>query len=176
MGCNFLRAEKWFFDLSAQHRRLRLWQQKKVTESRLFLLAQNANNAITIRTKTAKTQPTDLNATNIVDSAKSIPLTENLSKEISHGSTTKGKETQLVQKAWFVFCKKLVRTQKGILAQFQNRVEKHRYRFACSFVLCGNHLRSRRAVYIPCFFDVLIWAKTKRSGTFCILIRATKVW
>ena len=64
-----------------QHRRIDLWQRKKVTESRLFLLAQSANNAITTLTKTAKPQLTDLNVTSIADFAKSTQLTENPSKE-----------------------------------------------------------------------------------------------
>ena len=59
----------------------------------MYLLAPNANNAITILSKTARTLPTDLNATNIVDSARSTQLTENLSKENRHGNTTKSKET-----------------------------------------------------------------------------------
>ena len=53
------------------------------------MLAPNANNAITILSKTTKTPLTDLNATNIVDSARNIQFTENLSKENCHGSTTK---------------------------------------------------------------------------------------
>ena len=81
MGCNFLRAKMRNFPAFAQHRRIDLWQRKKVTESRLFLLAPSANNAITTLTKTAKLQLTDLNVTSIADFAKNTQLTENTSKE-----------------------------------------------------------------------------------------------
>lgn len=87
-------VQKIAFCSGANYRRHGLWQQKKETESRLFLPAPSASNVTTTRLKTAKTQPTDWNVTSTADSAKSTPFTENLSKEKCHGSATKGKETQ----------------------------------------------------------------------------------
>ncbi len=121
MGCNFLRAKLFFYNgfCIKNTGDLILWLRKKVIESRLYLLAPNANNVTTTLTKTAKQQLTDWNSTSIVDFVKNTLSTRNRSKEDCYGSATKGKRPNFFKRLGAFFVKSWLELKKVTWPNFK---------------------------------------------------------